>query len=248
MPRGGSAPKTPPLPRKEPASRGSASPELTQTHNGRLSFTVSDPEKHGTSPVNAFVDYKLHTTTELARFSARDFFVRRRYRDFVWLRDRLCVAYPGCIVPPLPMVDSLLKDDRFSSNFIQRRQAGLQLFLRRVAGHEKLRESADLQTFLEAKVWQLQTVKNATVRPAAWPRAPNSTPEGGPCFACCFVEGVALAGPPCGALSRPRAHLLLPAATPLPQLPCPPSTPLPQLHCRNSPATTPLQLPCHNSP
>lgn len=127
-----------------------------------LLITVSDPEKHGTSITAAFVDYKLSTVTQLSRYAAKEFFVRRRYRDFVWLRDRLCHAFPGCVVPPLPTVDSPLKDDRFSPNFIERRQAGLQLFLRRVAGHERLRESSDLQTFLEAKVWELQTVKNAT--------------------------------------------------------------------------------------
>jgi len=127
-----------------------------------LRISLSDPERHGTSAVNAFVDYKLHTSTTLPRFAHTDFFVRRRYRDFVWLRERLCHAYPGAIVPPLPTGDSMLKDDRFSHSFIQRRQAGLQLFLRRVAGHERLRESEDLQTFLEAKVWELQTVKNAT--------------------------------------------------------------------------------------
>ena len=76
----------------------------------------------------------------------------RRYRDFVWLRERLCAAFPSAIVPPLPEPDSLLKDDRFSSTFIQRRQAGLQLFLRRVAAHHKLARGADLQMFLEAKV------------------------------------------------------------------------------------------------
>ena len=110
-----------------------------------LLITVSDPEKHGTSITAAFVDYKLSTVTQLSRYAAKEFFVRRRYRDFVWLRDRLCHAFPGCVVPPLPTVDSPLKDDRFSPNFIERRQAGLQLFLRRVAGHERLREASDLQ-------------------------------------------------------------------------------------------------------
>ena len=131
-----------------------------------LEITVSDSEIHGTSSnavknsVNAFVDYKVTTRTELPQYSANEFFVRRRYRDFVWLRQRLCSAFPGVIVPPLPEVDSLLTDDRFSSAFIQRRQAGLQLFLRRVAGHRQLARGADLQTFLEAKVWELQTAKD----------------------------------------------------------------------------------------
>lgn len=131
-----------------------------------LEIAVSDSEIHGTSSnavknsVNAFVDYKVTTRTELPQYSANEFFVRRRYRDFVWLRQRLCSAFPGVIVPPLPEVDSLLTDDRFSSAFIQRRQAGLQLFLRRVAGHRQLARGADLQTFLEAKVWELQTAKD----------------------------------------------------------------------------------------
>ena len=102
-----------------------------------LEITVSDPEKHGSSGVNAYVDYKVSTSTDLARFSQLQFFVRRRFRDFQWLREQLCASFPVAIVPPLPQVDSLLKDDRFSAAFIQRRRAGLQLFLRRVACHRR---------------------------------------------------------------------------------------------------------------
>ena len=127
-----------------------------------LDITVSDPEKHGTSGVNAYVDYKISTATDLARFTQLEFFVRRRFRDFQWLREELCTTFPAAIVPPLPQFDSLLKDDRFSATFIQRRQAGLELFLRRVARHPALSTSKALQTFLEAKVWELQTAKNAS--------------------------------------------------------------------------------------
>ena len=161
---------SPPVRSKEPAR--SAAPAVGWRHsraNGAaplLEITVGDNEIHGTSSnavknsVNAFVDYKVTTRTELPQYSCSEFFVRRRYRDFVWLRQRLCIAFPGVIVPPLPEVDSLRTEDRFSSAFIQRRQAGLQLFLRRVAGHRQLARSADLQTFLEAKVWELQTAKD----------------------------------------------------------------------------------------
>ena len=65
-----------------------------------LDIAVSDPEKHGTSGVNAYVDYKISTSTDLARFSQREFFVRRRFRDFQWLREQLCAAFPAAIVPP----------------------------------------------------------------------------------------------------------------------------------------------------
>ena len=148
-----------------PSHCNGAASQYWQQNGGKtlLSITISDPEKHGSSSslTNAFVDFKISTLTELPQYGAKEFFVRRRYRDFLWLRQRLCTAFPGAIVPPLPEPDSLLKDDRFSSAFIQRRQAGLQLFLRRVASHSQLAKGADLQTFLEAKVWELQTAKNA---------------------------------------------------------------------------------------
>ena len=74
-------------------------------------------------------------------------------------------AFPGAIVPPLPPADVSTKRD-FSTQFIQRRQAGLELFLRRVVAHKTLAGSSDLLTFLEAKVWELQTAKNAST--ASW--------------------------------------------------------------------------------
>ena len=116
-------------------------------------------------PLRPLTQFKIHTVTDDPRFASRDFFVRRRYRDFVWLRGQLVHNCPGAIVPPLPPADKPYKgDDRFSVHFVQRRQAGLELFLRRVASHGQLAGSADLLTFLEAKVWELQTAKNATSR------------------------------------------------------------------------------------
>ena len=110
--------------------------------------------------MNSYVDFKVTTHSD----SADHFFVRRRFRDFQWLREQLVAVFPGAIVPPLPQVDSMygIKDDRFSSAFIQQRRAGLELFLQRVAGHPSLSTCASLQTFLEAKVWELQTAKNVS--------------------------------------------------------------------------------------
>jgi hypothetical protein len=82
----------------------------------------------------------------------------------VWLRWQLTSSFPGALVPPLPPVDGTL-ENRFAPDFIARRQAGLELFLRRVAAHKLLSTSSDLVTFLEAKVWELQTVKNASKTP-----------------------------------------------------------------------------------
>ena len=139
-----------------------------------MHISVSDAEKHGTSIASAYIDFRVATTLDdrpqqqhntpqtPPRPLEPDFLVRRRYRDFVWLRDQLCLGYPAAIVPPLPPVDSPLKDDRFSARFIAQRRAGLELFLRRVARHGALSRSKELRTFLEAKVWELTTVKNAS--------------------------------------------------------------------------------------
>ena len=130
-----------------------------------LSITVSDPEKHGTSAHSAFVDFKIHSVVHEKKntnFQKNDFFVRRRYRDFVWLRNQLTLTHPECVLPPLPTLDSNINYDRFSTPFITTRQAGLQHFLQRIARHDKLAASDELRTFLEAKVWELQTVKNAS--------------------------------------------------------------------------------------
>ena len=130
-----------------------------------LDITVTDPEMHSGSKVAlSFVDFKVTTTTDDIRYAARNFFVRRRYRDFVWLRSRLTIEFPGTIVPPLPPPDKPYKGElkSFSNEFVARRQAGLELFLRRVAAHRILSTSGDLLTFLEAKVWELQTAKNAS--------------------------------------------------------------------------------------
>lgn len=68
--------------------------------------------------------------------------MRRRYQDFVWLHTTLSLEYPACIVPPLPekhrlgniiasfnlglalisLFSEYIKGDRFSTEFIQRRQ------------------------------------------------------------------------------------------------------------------------------
>ena len=108
-------------PKSLPTPAGS----VIRRRRGRMEISVSDPEKHGTSTVNAFVDFRIRTTTKLPQFAADDFFVRRRYRDFVWLRQQLTSGFPGAIVPPLPAADPtlLLGEDRFADAFIERRQA-----------------------------------------------------------------------------------------------------------------------------
>ena len=56
--------------------------------------------------------------------------VQRRYSDFIWLRDCLSAAFPMEIIPLLPK--KKITNKRFESNFIEKRQKGLQQFLNEI--------------------------------------------------------------------------------------------------------------------
>ena len=74
--------------------------------------------------------------------------VTRRYSDFEWLWKMLRGSMDGIIVPAPPS-KTLMPNDDPKSAAIDKRQANLALFIARVAAHPVMRESADLQVFLE---------------------------------------------------------------------------------------------------
>jgi len=61
--------------------------------------------------------------------------VRRRYNDFVWLRNTLARQVPKSFVPPIPSKQTF---GRFEGAFIFRRQKGLQRLLNRLHEHPVL--------------------------------------------------------------------------------------------------------------
>ena len=73
--------------------------------------------------------------------------VTRRYKDFVWLHDRLADTCHGFIIPPLPEKSVL---GRFDPSFIERRRVGLEKFLQRVAESQYLASSRDADVFITA--------------------------------------------------------------------------------------------------
>jgi len=61
-----------------------------------LQIRLSDPQKvEGSFFFSSYYTYLL-TVSELNKQ------VRRRYSEFVWLRDYLVDMYPGINIPPLP--------------------------------------------------------------------------------------------------------------------------------------------------
>ncbi|XP_035827474.1 sorting nexin-30 isoform X2 [Aplysia californica] len=123
-----------------------------------LFIVVDDPEKH-TSTLEAYITFRVTTKTSRTEFEGTEFSVRRRYNDFLWIRQRLEEKHPTHLVPPLPEKHSLKRLDRFSTEFLKVRQAALQKFLTRVADHPVLSFDTCFQIFLTAKAWEFQAHK-----------------------------------------------------------------------------------------
>lgn len=68
----------------------------------------------------------------------------RRYTDFVTLHNHLGDKYPWVVIPPLPekkqsfVWNSEAVSDTMDPDFVDRRRAGLESFLKRVACHSVL--------------------------------------------------------------------------------------------------------------
>ncbi|XP_033737677.1 sorting nexin-30-like [Pecten maximus] len=123
-----------------------------------LFVVVDDPEKH-TSTMESYVTFRINMKTTRSEFDDSEYSVRRRYNDFLWLRQRLEESYPTHLVPPLPEKHSLRRLDRFSQEFLRVRQSALQKFLTRIADHPVLSFDTNFHVFLTAKAWEFQAHK-----------------------------------------------------------------------------------------
>eukprot|EP01099_Mayorella_cantabrigiensis_P008652 TRINITY_DN8166_c0_g1_i1.p1 TRINITY_DN8166_c0_g1~~TRINITY_DN8166_c0_g1_i1.p1 ORF type:complete len:166 (+),score=39.68 TRINITY_DN8166_c0_g1_i1:26-499(+) len=111
--------------------------------DGTLSISIRDPEVVFKIDKPDHVTYLIQTETTFPEFGGQEFSVRRRYTDFVWLRDELEKAIehkyrqtrdPADFreLPPLPAdtwKSFFYKEARFSEEFVDYRISGLQEFL-----------------------------------------------------------------------------------------------------------------------
>lgn len=122
--------------------------EHLEKGGGKLGVTVENPEKTQT-PMESYITYEVNTVTDRVEYSAQQMCIRRRYQDFLWLKERLETVHPGTLIPPLPAkqaVKGVL--DRFSVEFVRRRCTALRNFLHRLSLHPKLNRSKNLRKFL----------------------------------------------------------------------------------------------------
>mgnify|MGYP001989515881 FL=1 len=120
---------------------------------------VCDPVEQGKG-MGAYVSYRVQTQTTHPSYKRNESEVIRRFRDFVWLAERLTSTCAGVIIPPLPEKDVVQKF-QMNADFIQRRCRAINVFINRVVAHPVLRESKDVQLFLEASEadWQYELAR-----------------------------------------------------------------------------------------
>ncbi|XP_021925634.1 sorting nexin-7-like [Zootermopsis nevadensis] len=116
-----------------------------------LQVKVDNPQKH-LDTLETYITFRITTRTSRAEFDETEYVVRRRYNDFIWLRQKLVDAFPTHLIPPLPGKHTLLAQlDRYSKEFIMARMALLHRFLNRVANHPVLSCNQSVKIFLTAK-------------------------------------------------------------------------------------------------
>ena len=111
----------------------------------RLRIVVSTPQKASDGVGSHYVWQVSTTDLDTSRHSS----VRRRFNDWLFLREELNEAHPGTILPPMPSRDPL-KGKLAPEDFMEERRQGLQAFLAGVAQHSHLARLPALQLFLES--------------------------------------------------------------------------------------------------
>ncbi|KAJ7040414.1 nexin sorting protein [Mycena alexandri] len=124
---------------------------------GYLITSVSDPVKELAETKDAYVSYLVSAQTNLRIFAMQNPSARRRFQDFVFLRENLVRDFPACVVPALPDKHRLeyITGDRFSPEFMERRRLDLHRFLQRLARHPTLQRSTLVRAFFESTEWHV---------------------------------------------------------------------------------------------
>nr|CAH7720918.1 unnamed protein product [Callosobruchus chinensis] len=125
--------------------------ELNMDEDSDLCVKIDNPQKH-LETLETYITFRITTKVARIEFSDYEYVVRRRYNDFLWLRQKLIECHPFCIVPPLPAKHSLIGQlDRYSKDFILLRMKALNVFITRITQHPILSCNEHFKTFLTAK-------------------------------------------------------------------------------------------------
>ncbi len=134
-------------------------PTSAEDERTKISCTVTEPLKEAPGTRDSYISYLVTTHSTLPVFQKPQFYVRRRYNDFVFLHGQLTQSHPACAIPPLPdkNASAYIKGGRFDSDFTNRRCHSLHHFLQRCTLHPTLKRAGVLHTFLESREWNTFT-------------------------------------------------------------------------------------------
>ncbi|XP_031550166.1 sorting nexin-10-like [Actinia tenebrosa] len=129
-------------------TRSKKEPEFSIVH-----VEVINPRIHNCSR-GRFVDYEIQIDTNNIAFSRKNSSVRRRYSDFIWLRNKLCTTEINgfaseFVVPNLPPKRLF---GRFEPKFVHSRMQGLKDFLHKVLNRRKYLSFVGLHLFLQTEL------------------------------------------------------------------------------------------------
>lgn len=142
------SPLDPPCVHLEAGTASIEESEHLDTAGGPLMVTVANPEKTQT-PMESYITYEVKTETTRLEYAASSLCIRRRFQDFIWLKEKLEAHHPGTLIPPLPSKQQMKQIlDKFSVEFVRKRCIQLNSFIKRVSSHAKLTRSKFLRKFL----------------------------------------------------------------------------------------------------
>jgi hypothetical protein len=141
------------------SSPSSASPRSARAAASEYSLlAVSDPETEAEPAATSLVPgsaptYVSYLITSVRRGdpAQRRHAVRRRFRDFVTLADRLAEAFRGHFVPPRPDKNTVESQVMQKDEFVAQRRAALERYLWRLAEHPAIGPSDELRVFLQTE-------------------------------------------------------------------------------------------------
>ena len=109
------------------------------TDKDNINIKVNEPEKiSGGIFSKSFILYTIETQP----FGYK---TKKRYSDFLWLRNTLSLMYSNCVIPPLCKKNYI---DRFNEDLINKRMRSLEKFLNGLLIHPLIKNSQILFDFL----------------------------------------------------------------------------------------------------
>ncbi|XP_012141519.1 sorting nexin-4 isoform X3 [Megachile rotundata] len=130
-----------------------------------MEISITEAEKRANGVLNLREFYTVYLIETKAKGVITEVsFLWRRYTEFELLRAYLEVSYPYIVLPPLPEKKVLyawqkVTTDTFDPDFVDRRRAGLENFLLRVASHPVLSRDVHFMGFLQQKDGWRESIK-----------------------------------------------------------------------------------------